>query len=312
MKSSLPWLFALLAGALVVSGCSAKGAAPRGVKPFKDYSSTIAPLLGSISESAISRCIGELCAIPSREIGESGCDEARDYLLGRFREYGWRVSTTVFHPLSTTAYNVVAEWPGADDERVVIVSAHYDSWGEGHSGAVDNASGCAGLVAIAGSVSSAQARFHRTIRLIAFSSEEHGQIGSKDYAKTADPKRIVAVLNLDAIAPIPTGGDALVYHYRYADWEIPRWLPAMFASIARRYRGATGIRSASYWNGSGYSFDSRAFEVLGIPAASILGIGDAPANTYRDTIDEVDSGYGRDVARFAAAAAFTLAGPIAE
>jgi hypothetical protein len=40
--------------------------------------------------------------------------------------------------------DLVAEWPGADDKRAVIVSAHYDSWGEGHSGAVDMASGCAG------------------------------------------------------------------------------------------------------------------------------------------------------------------------
>jgi Zn-dependent M28 family amino/carboxypeptidase len=302
---------AVLAASLILSGCADKAAAPRGVDFSKDYSSTIAPMIASISESDISRSIGDLCAIPSREIGESGCDEARDYLIGRFKEYGWKVSTAVFHPMATTAYNVIAEWPGADDGRAVIVSAHYDSWGDGHSGAVDNASGCAGLVSIAGCVSTSSAKFHRTIRLIAFSSEEHGQAGSKDYVKTADPKRILVVLNLDAIAPIPKEREALVYHYRYADWEVPLWLPRMLASITRRYQESTGIRSAPYWDGSGYSFDSRAFEVVGIPALSIVGIGDTPANTLRDTIDKVDAAYGRDLTRFAAAAALTLAGPIA-
>jgi hypothetical protein len=172
------------------------------------------------------------------------------------------------------------------------------------------ARGVGGLVAIAECVAASSARFHRTIRMIAFSCEERGQLGSKDYAKSVDPKDIVAVVNQDAIAPLPTDRSSPVYHYRYSEEEIPAWLPKMLASIAQRYRDSTGIRAAYYWGGAGCSFDSRAFELRGIPATSILGIGNPPANTLRDAIGQVDAAYGRDVARFAAAAALSLAGPI--
>jgi hypothetical protein len=308
--TSIAALAAAFALSLIAAGCSAKDAAPRGVDISKDYSSTLAPMIGSISEADIAGCVRDLCAIPTRETGESGNDEARDYLARRFREYGWDVTVMAFPALGTTAYNLVAERPGVDDGRAVIVSAHYDSWGAGHTGAIDNASGCAGLVAIARCVGLSPLRFHRTMRLVAFSCEERGQLGSKDYARTIEPKKILAVLNLDAIAPRPFDRASLVYHFRYSKEEEPLWLTRTIASIASLYPESTGIRFASYYDGGPYSYDSRAFEVRGIAAASILGAGDTPANTPRDTIGQVDPAYGRDVARFAAAAAFTLAGPI--
>jgi Zn-dependent M28 family amino/carboxypeptidase len=267
-------------------------------------------MIRRISEAQIARCVADLVAIPSRETGEAGNDEAREYLARRFRECGWTVRTTAFPAVGTTAYNIVAERPGAGDEREVLVSAHYDSWGDGHTGAIDDASGCAGLVAIAECVAASSISFRRTLRLVAFSCEERGQIGSKEYAKSADPKRIVAAINLDAIAPRPFDRASLVYHHRYSKEEEPLWLAKAIASTTSRYAEETGIRFASYYDGGPYSYDSRAFEVRGIAAASILGAGDTPANTPRDRIDLVDAGYGAALARFAAALAFAIAGPI--
>ena len=96
--------------------------------------------------------------------------------------------------------------PGADPRvggEIIVIGAHHDHVGSGHLGANDNASGVAGLLAIAQAVARRDARPRRTIAFVAFGGEEAGLLGSTHF--TAHPPaalplaRVVHYVNLDMI-----------------------------------------------------------------------------------------------------------------
>ena len=86
-------------------------------------------------------------------------------------------------------------------DKIVIISAHLDSRAANdHSiapGAEDNGSGVAALMEAARLFKNV--KFDRTIKIIFFTGEEQGLIGSKAYvaAYPADISKTVAVFNLD-------------------------------------------------------------------------------------------------------------------
>ena len=112
--------------------------------------------------------------------------------------------------------NVIARLAGSDPalaHEVVVIGAHYDHLGRGHTGqslapgakdeihngADDNASGTAGILELAQAM--AAARPKRTVYFVGFSGEEMGLLGSEYFVKhpPIDLKRVVAMINLDMI-----------------------------------------------------------------------------------------------------------------
>jgi hypothetical protein len=111
-----------------------------------------------------------------------------------------------------TAHNVISYWPGQTNEYVIL-GAHYDHLGTGqqdslapsqigqvHPGADDNASGTAGVIELARSLSAGGAR-RRGFLFICFAGEEEGLLGSAYYA--AHPLKplteAAAMINMDMI-----------------------------------------------------------------------------------------------------------------
>src|SRR3954471_15738519 len=79
--------------------------------------------------------------------------------------------------------NVIADVKGSEHpEQVIIVSGHLDSWDLG-TGAIDDGAGVAVSMETANLVQKLHLRPKRTIRVIAWMSEENGSAGSKAYAK---------------------------------------------------------------------------------------------------------------------------------
>ncbi|MDP3379440.1 MAG: M28 family metallopeptidase, partial [Brevundimonas sp.] len=109
-----------------------------------------------------------------------------------------------------TTRNIIARLPGATHpDETILYTGHWDHIGVGEpdadgdrifNGAVDNASGIAGLIEIAG-MYGAGPRPERSIVIIAFTAEESGLLGSEFYA--ANPlyplETTVAGFNLDAM-----------------------------------------------------------------------------------------------------------------
>jgi Peptidase family M28 len=96
--------------------------------------------------------------------------------------------------------NIIAEKKGLlSEDSVFVLCAHYDAVA-GSPGADDNASGVAGLLEIAKTLSSF--KFAKTIRLIAFDMEEEAALGSRIYCSRLagdTNEHIIGVINFDMI-----------------------------------------------------------------------------------------------------------------
>jgi Zn-dependent M28 family amino/carboxypeptidase len=108
--------------------------------------------------------------------------------------------------------NVVAKLEGSDPklkDQYVVFTAHWDHLGKDpslkgdqiYNGAVDNASGCAGLLELAHAYAQLTPAPKRSILFLAVTAEEKGLLGSKYYA--ANPlyplKNTLADLNMDSM-----------------------------------------------------------------------------------------------------------------
>jgi Zn-dependent M28 family amino/carboxypeptidase len=107
--------------------------------------------------------------------------------------------------------NVGGVLPGGDPKlaaQVVVLSAHHDHFGIGepdasgdriYHGAVDNASGCAQVLAIARAIAALHERPRRSVLALFVAGEERGLLGSKHYAQhpSFPAGRIAANINID-------------------------------------------------------------------------------------------------------------------
>ena len=105
------------------------------------------------------------------------------------------------------SFNVVADLKGSEHpEQVVIVSGHLDSWDLG-TGAIDDGAGVAVSMAVAQLVKGLGLHPKRTIRVIAWMSEENGSAGARAYAKAhaAEAANHFAAMECDLGADHPLG-----------------------------------------------------------------------------------------------------------
>jgi hypothetical protein len=103
--------------------------------------------------------------------------------------------------------NVVAEIPGRElPNEFVLIGAHLDSWHPG-TGAQDNGTGDASVLAVAQAVMALNRPPRRTLRFTLFGGEEEGLLGSIAYAKAhaAELKDCAAVLITDSGGEAPKG-----------------------------------------------------------------------------------------------------------
>lgn len=111
------------------------------------------------------------------------------------------------YPAGSLSNNVVAEIRGTDkQDSIIILGAHIDSWHLA-TGAIDNAIGCAIMMEAAHILLKSGVHPRRTIRVVLFSGEEQGLLGSQAYVAehfgTAEaPKsefhKLDAYLNIDS------------------------------------------------------------------------------------------------------------------
>jgi len=127
--------------------------------------------------------------------------------------------------------NIAGVIPGAEHpEDYVLYMAHWDHLGtnptitEGDAisnGAVDNATGTAGILAIAESIMNANEKSKRSIMFVAVTAEESGLLGSAYFgeAPLVPLGHIVGGINVDAILPMPPAKDLIVVGYGASELE---------------------------------------------------------------------------------------------
>ena len=126
---------------------------------------------------------------------------------------GVKASLSIENKLRTIdSYNVIAKLEGSHPElkeEYVIYLAHWDHLGRDpnrkgdqiYNGAVDNATGTAGLVAIAKGFTRLETPPRRSLLFLAVTAEEQGLLGSRYYGENSlyPLERTVAAINMDAM-----------------------------------------------------------------------------------------------------------------
>ena len=165
-------------------------------------------------------------AFEGREAATAGERRARTYIISVLEQHpelepagddGWLQPFTLkLRGEPAQAHNVIARLAGTDPElsgEVIVVGAHYDHVGYGHShnaldlpgpihnGADDNASGSAALLDLATSLAGAQWKPRRTILFQWYSGEELGLLGSKHWVEhpLVPLDRVVFMINMDMV-----------------------------------------------------------------------------------------------------------------
>jgi Zn-dependent M28 family amino/carboxypeptidase len=152
-----------------------------------------------------------------RLLQASGHDLDKLVAAARTRDFhpvplGIHTSLTFTNRISSVqTANVGGVLPGSDARlapQLVVLSAHHDHFGIGepdasgdriYHGAVDNASGCAQVLAIAQAFAALPERPRRSLLALFVAGEERGLLGSEYYAEhpTVPAGRIAADINID-------------------------------------------------------------------------------------------------------------------
>ena len=129
--------------------------------------------------------IGADPVLPELEMGAEHIDR-----MIRLADAGKEVTVEIdvqneFDLTDSTEFNVVAEIPGTDKDlksELVMLGAHLDSW-HGSTGATDNGAGSAVMMEVMRILKKLDVKPRRTIRLVLWSGEEQGLLGSRGYVK---------------------------------------------------------------------------------------------------------------------------------
>lgn len=159
-----------------------------------------------------------------REAGTKENAKIADFIVGEFEKNGIQVirqditseslTETIGQPRPGRVYpqnmtNVIAQIPGKDPNKLIVVGAHYDHLGKKrglgiHPGADDNASGVVALLSLAKMLKSSGRTPEYTVLFCAWDGEEKGLLGSKYfvadwYAQRKSNDSLCYYMNFDMV-----------------------------------------------------------------------------------------------------------------
>lgn len=197
------------------------------------------------------------------------------------------------------SFNVIADWKGTDHpEQVVVVSGHLDSWDLG-TGAIDDGAGVAVSMAALELMKEMGVRPKRTVRMIAWMSEEEGSEGAAQYMKdhAEEVGSHVGAIESDLGADHPTG------IYYAGKTELGQWLRPVAQVLSE-------IGAGSLVNAPETGEDISGLTEKGVP--SFAPIQDSRFyfnyhHTAADTFDKIDKKHLNENAAIMTVLAYALA-----
>ena len=192
--------------------------------------------------------------------------------------------------------NVIGLLPGSETpDEAIVYMAHWDHLGthDGeagdniYNGAVDNATGVAAILELAEAFRKAKTPPKRSILFLAVTLEESGLLGSKYYvAHPVVPlDKTVAVVNLDALAPIGKARDITVVGKGSS--ELEDVLKTVLDSQQRTAVGEENTAAGYYFRSDHFNFAKAGVPALYIDSGTDLveggkAAGDAAGKDYTD------------------------------
>jgi len=203
-------------------------------------------------------------------------------------------------------HNVVARVRGSErPDETVMYGAHWDAHGhatpnaagdEIYNGAVDNASGVAGLLELARLFAEGP-RPERTVMFMAWAAEEAGLLGANHYAANplAPLETTVLNLNMDSLLPGPVAEEVVVIGYGKTDAQ--DLLARHVAAAGRRLIPDPAPQVGAFYRSDHFPLAARGVPAL-FAAAGFTGATDASrdyvANRYHQPTDEWDDSWTMD------------------
>ncbi len=192
--------------------------------------------------------------------------------------------------------NVAGLMPGKDrPDEYVIYMAHWDhlgvdSAGEGdriYNGAVDNATGVAGILTIAKAYRDMLPGASRSVLFIAVTAEESGLLGSEYYAEhpLVPLEKTAAVINIDALNPLGRARDLEVVGYGASDLED-------LLARAAKSQNRKLVPDRRPEAGRFYRSDHFNFAKAGVPSLYVKSgttLRDAPEGAGKALLDDYDA-----------------------
>jgi aminopeptidase S len=136
----------------------------------------------------------------NRAHGQPGYKAGLDYIKSKLDAAGFTTQVQEFDA-GGTGYNLIADWPGGDENQVMMFGGHADSV-EAGPGINDNGSGSAGLLEVALTVAEQNLAPAKHLRFAWWGAEELGLVGSTHYVDSLsqeDKDKIAGYLNFDMI-----------------------------------------------------------------------------------------------------------------
>ena len=171
-----------------------------------------------------------------------------------------------------SSHNVVARVDGRDPQRrgeLVVYSAHWDHLGVGkpaegdsiYNGALDNASGVAGVLEIARAFASRAAEIDRSVLFLFTTGEESGLLGSTHYAENPlhPLASTVAAINVDGLNIWGRTRDIVVVGHGQSDLD--ETLARAAAPLGRRVEPDSEPEKGYYYRSDHFPFAKK-----GVPA----------------------------------------------
>ncbi|KAF1684697.1 aminopeptidase [Pseudoxanthomonas broegbernensis] len=218
------------------------------------------------------------------------------------------LASTITHK---TSRNVVGVLPGASHaDEAALYMAHWDHLGrhegEGdqiYNGAVDNATGVAGILEIAEAFAHQAQRPARSVVFLAVTLEESGLLGSQYYVAhpTFPLGKISGVINLDAMSVAGRSRDMVVTGIGSS--ELEDILAPIVAEQGRRLVGEASVQSGFYFRSDHFNFAKAGVPALYAKGGNDLVEGGAKAgkaasmeyaSRYHRPSDEIHDGWRYD------------------
>ena len=226
----------------------------------------IAALMAQVNQANLLATVSHLETYYTRCSNQPSAVAAKDWLVQQLQASpGLTVTTDTYSGLYTP--NIIATLPGTiHPDRILVLGAHYDSVHSSGSsrrapGADDNASGAAGILEVARILP--QMQFENTIRMVLFSAEELGLIGSMADASTlfANGADVVGMLNMDMNA-YRAPGDTLSLSLIRDNADAG--LTWFFLNVSKAYQPTFAARIGSIAGGTS---DHQSYTTYGFPSA---------------------------------------------
>jgi len=241
-------------------------------------------IVDHVSKDNLRGLVQSLQAFQTRFSSTPNCEAAGEFIFNYFQSMGLEPSYEPFEfEGAYSSRNVIVDKRGETDPgKILIICAHYDSTSNIPTtlapGADDDASGVAAVMEAARILRPYS--FDFTVRFIAFSAEEWGLYGSRNYAAQARDRddEIIGVINLDMIAYANLMPEDLELFVN----SNSEWLGERFRLAAGSY---SGLRANLIVDASMVYSDHAPFWDTGYPA--LLSIEDSPLTNpyYHQTTD---------------------------